>query len=791
MEHEGSSPHTRGAPGLPLPTVAAGGIIPAYAGSTPGMKRRSGSSQDHPRIRGEHGMGSPHPAHLQGSSPHTRGAQKPRHEKELIPLDHPRIRGEHLRRPPGVGSAVGSSPHTRGARRLPGDPRRQRRIIPAYAGSTRRPDTGVQVVLGSSPHTRGALAACADVPEISRIIPAYAGSTNCDRLLYYDTEDHPRIRGEHIGAGDDHDAAIGSSPHTRGAQLPGLQHLFHERIIPAYAGSTATWTAASISRTDHPRIRGEHAGFGAIVDPEGGIIPAYAGSTLMELALTSDCRDHPRIGGEHFHHLVWTVFIEGSSPHTRGAPPWRQLVAERCGIIPAYAGSTARGGWAGVCRADHPRIRGEHVAEMFKFPLHPGSSPHTRGALCEILHRGPNPRIIPAYAGSTLQAYETGFLARDHPRIRGEHNALRDRVTVYSGSSPHTRGALESLNLAEDVVGIIPAYAGSTSAPALLSARTVDHPRIRGEHWSASWLAAVPPWIIPAYAGSTSWRRWPSPGRRDHPRIRGEHPGRAVRKKPVAGSSPHTRGALVGDGFLQFERWDHPRIRGEHYLRRGSSSRTSGSSPHTRGAHVAEGHAVGGVRIIPAYAGSTVATGAAETRPEGSSPHTRGARSAPASPTSNARIIPAYAGSTRQEVAQLRRRQDHPRIRGEHGFRPGCQAVSGGSSPHTRGARAARRRGRRPARIIPAYAGSTKGSIPVPCWRRGSSPHTRGARRRSGIPPPKRRIIPAYAGSTGLSWSRKSSGPDHPRIRGEHLYGAGRLVIGGGSSPHTRGARLG
>ena len=30
------------------------GIIPAYAGSTPGMKCRSGSSQDHPRIRGEH-----------------------------------------------------------------------------------------------------------------------------------------------------------------------------------------------------------------------------------------------------------------------------------------------------------------------------------------------------------------------------------------------------------------------------------------------------------------------------------------------------------------------------------------------------------------------------------------------------------------------------------------------------------------------------------------------------------------------------------------------------------------
>ena len=51
---QGSSPHTRGAPGMPLPTAAAAGIIPAYAGSTTSGATKAKKQPDHPRIRGEH-----------------------------------------------------------------------------------------------------------------------------------------------------------------------------------------------------------------------------------------------------------------------------------------------------------------------------------------------------------------------------------------------------------------------------------------------------------------------------------------------------------------------------------------------------------------------------------------------------------------------------------------------------------------------------------------------------------------------------------------------------------------
>ena len=133
----GSSPHTRGAPPRWRPRHTQSRIIPAYAGSTSGVKSSSSLSSDHPRIRGEHPFMVALLGIAWGSSPHTRGARGPDHDRDwsmgIIPAyagstrirpsrarkisDHPRIRGEH-----------GSTPST---------PEESMRIIPAYAGSTK------------------------------------------------------------------------------------------------------------------------------------------------------------------------------------------------------------------------------------------------------------------------------------------------------------------------------------------------------------------------------------------------------------------------------------------------------------------------------------------------------------------------------------------------------------------------------------------------------------------------------------------------------------------------------
>ena len=200
------------------------------------------------------------------------------------------------------------------------------------------------------------------------------------------------------------------------------------------------------------------------------------------------------------------AFLSGSSPHTRGARRRRRFCPSTC--------------------RDHPRIRGEHPCSSsrpaFRLGIIPacagstrlpcqsiarawGSSPHTRGAPCQ-------PPCAPRDAG-------------DHPRIRGEHTLTHFMGVWLRGSSPHTRGA--------------PRSAATTARPAR------DHPRIRGEHVPYVGVGRADSGIIPAYAGSTSARRF--------------------HRRALLGSSPHTRGALIIARVFTCVNGDHPRIRGEHY----------------------------------------------------------------------------------------------------------------------------------------------------------------------------------------------------------------------------------
>ena len=378
-----------------------------------------------------------------------------------VDSDHPRIRGEHDDSDQYSIDGLGSSPHTRGARSQLISPAFSSRIIPAYAGSTRSPSS-------SSPGRA----------------------------------DHPRIRGEHdpgvVGVPEDG----GSSPHTRGAPGSGLDPAPQGRIIPAYAGSTTYDKTGSYLEPDHPRIRGEHF-------------------------------------------LWWWSLSEaaGSSPHTRGAPHDFRYHHDPRRIIPAYAGSTASPSTSSAAFADHPRIRGEHAAWIPSIIIASGSSPHTRGARQAILHVSSLARIIPAYAGSTVASGSRSQPRADHPRIRGEHPRKAIVCPSNEGSSPHTRGAPRPLSPSPVGSRIIPAYAGSTVEPSEMLTAQKDHPRIRGEHGSTPSTPEESMWIIPAYAGSTVFRIPEAPVFGDHPRIRGEHRRADVQVSAPSGSSPHTRGA--------------------------------------------------------------------------------------------------------------------------------------------------------------------------------------------------------------------------------------------------------
>ncbi len=269
-------------------------------------------------------------------------------------------------------------------------------------------------------------------------------------------------------------------------------------------------------------------------------------------------------------------------------------------------------------------------------------------------------------------------------------------------------------------------------------------------------------------------------------------------------------------------------MRGEHPTSRGLSYFDSGSSPLARGALGNASRSHTRDRIIPACAGSTGRCPRSSPRCRdhprlrgehlesmsiayliwGSSPLARGALPTERRLHPSRGIIPACAGSTCRCRADLRRAEDHPRLRGEHASRAPSNHLRPGSSPLARGAREWPRYESGEPGIIPACAGSTDvpalvddliGDHPrlrgehrfsrrqsAGSW--GSSPLARGALSEHGEHGARQGIIPACAGSTTVSRRGAPRTWDHPRLRGEHISSDSGIVEIEGSSPLARGA---
>ena len=211
--------------------------------------------------------------------------------------------------------------------------------------------------------------------------------------------------------------------------------------------------------------------------------------------------DHPRVCGEHSRVMKSRSNCGGSSPRMRGTPIACRILSAPAGIIPAYAGNTARYRNLRKLYWDHPRVCGEHrpVSESAQTLL--GSSPRMRGTPAAWPARSASKWIIPAYAGNTICRFRSNRDRRDHPRVCGEHSTTPVVTPKQQGSSPRMRGTPASSTGNGDGTGIIPAYAGNT----------------RHQH-----VLRLSRGIIPAYAGNTA------------------HPFHGGYRRP--GSSPRMRG---------------------------------------------------------------------------------------------------------------------------------------------------------------------------------------------------------------------------------------------------------
>ena len=263
----GSSPLSRGILSDCLAEDVAARIIPALAGNTPRRATFSDFQPDHPRSRGEYQNAGLEPGERTGSSPLSRGIQRPSRNlpclRRIIPAlagntccesgqirihkDHPRSRGEYICNLLFRGLDRGSSPLSRGIQHPPSGLRNRSRIIPALAGNTDR----ARQPIGRPP-------------------------------------DHPRSRGEYVDGVDAGAGEFGSSPLSRGILCSGAQILSCGRIIPALAGNTARSTDLRAARRDHPRSRGEYCLAGLRISYPAGSSPLSRGIHAV-LAAIKDC----------------------------------------------------------------------------------------------------------------------------------------------------------------------------------------------------------------------------------------------------------------------------------------------------------------------------------------------------------------------------------------------------------------------------------------------------------------------------------------------------------------------
>ena len=379
----------------------------------------------------------------------------------------------------------------------------------------------------------------------------------------------------------------------------------------------------------------------------------------------------------------------------------------------------------------------------------PGSSPLTRGKRRFRWWSFLLLRLIPAHAGKTAAAAVESPYGGAHPRSRGENLKWGCLAVAVLGSSPLTRGKLYAELSAQVDDGLIPAHAGKTCRGRNCHRETQAHPRSRGENTGVS-SASV------AVGGSS-------------PLTRGKLRSHAE-ADPAPGLIPAHAGKTFQAELEMIQERAHPRSRGENCDADDFETVAQGSSPLTRGK-------------LPRPRGLLIRPG----------------------------LIPAHAGKTSLAWAGPPPSAAHPRSRGENAGLLGSDAGTSGSSPLTRGKQArhdlhARQRG-----LIPAHAGKTgcrRASRPV-AWahprsrgenlarsrakRRlpGSSPLTRGKLSQPQQVRHRQGLIPAHAGKT-LSLQAYYPLPGaHPRSRGENEAGDEKGSTFDGSSPLTRGKRLG
>ena len=274
----------------------------------------------------------------------------------------------------------------------------------------------------------------------------------------------------------------------------------------------------------------------------------------------------------------------GSSPRGRGKRKPRAPQRAIQGLIPAWAGKTRLVSTWPEKAVAHPRVGGENLNAVAGGNKETGSSPRGRGKPVVGGHGDLRPGLIPAWAGKTTACGRSTRPGKAHPRVGGENSFVGHRLVDCFGSYPRGRGKRTSLAAGARGQGLIPAWAGKTLTRGTSRCTRRAHPRVGGEN--------------PRPRGQHT------AGRGSSPRGRGKRPAREPFPRPER-LIPAWAGKTSVIHSAPPSPWAHPRVGGENITETYATLPGQGSSPRGRGKpHVIEVDQRA-ARLIPAWAGKT------------------------------------------------------------------------------------------------------------------------------------------------------------------------------------------
>ncbi len=276
----------------------------------------------------------------------------------------------------------------------------------------------------------------------------------------------------------------------------------------------------------------------------------------------------------------------GRSPRGRGRRG-RTIRSRRCHrSIPAWAGETRAGLWAGCGRAVDPRVGGGDVSAGCSITPPNGRSPRGRGRRHRVRVNNDPTRSIPAWAGETRSPAGRRPRRRVDPRVGGGDGHGAQPSWMLSGRSPRGRGRPPDQPPMPNLLWSIPAWAGETAGKGMATPRSGVDPRVGGgDRWSS------------ALTGSEVGRS---------PRGRGRLDG-AVGRREGEGSIPAWAGETDQDGADAVHLEVDPRVGGGDAEINKVRSLGLGRSPRGRGRRMKSVIHSASTGSIPAWAGETCA----------------------------------------------------------------------------------------------------------------------------------------------------------------------------------------